>query len=289
MFLKIKVERSTILIPVKGNKVEDHYTRSNLSDIILLELQKAGRDINALTPEDLSPVDEFHIRGREATKELANLADLKRDSYVLDVGCGIGGPSRYLASEFGCYVTGIDLTEEYCKVAKMLAQRTGLKDRVNYEYGDALQMPFDDGIFDIVWMQHTTMNIEAKLKLYSEIYRVLKLGGRLALYEICSGGGGSVYFPVPWAHEPSISFLVSAEQMRYDLKNTGFRVLTWRDATHPALEWFLEMLERQKVDRSPLGLNVLIGPEWGTMVANLIKNLKENRIALVQGVLDRRN
>lgn len=183
MFLKIKVERSIILIPMKGNnKVEDHYTRSNLRDIILLELQKAGRDINALTPEDLSPVDEFHIRGREATKELANLADLKRDSHVLDVGSGIGGPSRYLASEFGCYVTGIDLTEEYCQVAKMLAQRTGLKDRVNYEYGDALQMPFDDGIFDVVWMQHTTMNIEAKLKLYSEIYRVLKLGGRLALY-----------------------------------------------------------------------------------------------------------
>ena len=268
--------------------VEDHYTRGELGELILAALKNAGKDPDALTPADLAPVDEFHIRGREATMELARLVNLGPDAHVLDVGCGIGGPSRHLAAEFGCRVTGLDLTEEYCRVARMLAERTGLADRVDYRQGDALAMPFSDASFDVVWTQHASMNIADKARLFAEMHRVLKPGGRLAVYDIVAGGGGEVHFPVPWARQPSISFLVSAEEMREELEKTGFRVLAWRDATAPAREWFLEVMTRAQAEGPPpLGTHLLLGPDFRQMRKNQIRNLEENRIALVEAVLER--
>ncbi|MFQ5912011.1 MAG: class I SAM-dependent methyltransferase [Nitrospinota bacterium] len=273
----------------KGKQaVEDHYTRSGLGETILEALQRAGKDPNNLTLEDLAPVDHMHIRGREATIELARLASIDRDAHVLDVGCGIGGPARHLAAEFGCRVTGLDLTEEYIRVATMLAERTGLSDRVDFRHGDAIDMPFGDASFDVVWTQHTSMNIADKAGLYSEMRRVLKLGGRLAVYDVVAGAGGEIHFPVPWARDPSVSFLISADGRRELLEKTGFRVLTWRDATRPALDWFRRMTSKaQAGGPPPLGRHLLIGPDYWVMAQNQVRNLEENRVALVQAVLDR--
>lgn len=162
---------------------------NNLGDKILSALQKSGKDMNSLTIDDLAPVDEFHIRGREATASLAHLlgGDLKPNYYVLDVGSGIGGPSRYIASKFRCHVIGLDLVDEYCSVAKMLARKVGLDKLVDYRQGDATNMPFENSSFDILWIQHASMNIADKSKLYSEMHRVLKPMGRLVIYDIYKG------------------------------------------------------------------------------------------------------
>src|SRR5512134_2441144 len=154
--------------------IQTHYGRPDVGSVILAALEKAGKDLDRLTPEDLAPVDEFHIRGRAATLELARAAGLDANKRVLDVGSGVGGTSRCLAREFGCRVTGIDLTDEYCRAAAMLTAKIGLTDLVDFRQGDATKMPFQDDLFDVVLTEHVAMNIPDKRGLYREMYRVMK-------------------------------------------------------------------------------------------------------------------
>ena len=219
-----------------AESINRYYGQPDLSANILAALQRAGKDLNALTRNDLAPFEEFHLRGRAATMELANLAGLSEGMAVLDVGSGIGGPARTLAAEFGCQVTGLDLTEEYCRAAEMLTGRVGLSDKVTIRQGDALDMPFDDEAFDLVWMQHMAMNIEDKERLFGEIRRVLRPGERLALYEIFAGSITPLHFPVPWASDPAISFLVSPTEARQLLAAAGFRELVWTDVTGESID-----------------------------------------------------
>ncbi len=263
--------------------IKQHYTRPDLGSAILAALANAGKDVNSLTLEDLAPIDEFHIRGREATLELARAAGLDASRHVLDVGSGVGGPSRCIAREFGCRVTGIDLTDEYCRVATMLAERTGLSTLVSYRQGDALNLPFSDATFDVVWTQHVAMNIPDKTMLYREMCRVLKPGGSLAIYDILSGPAGPVHFPVPWARVPETSFLITPEELRRLLGASGFTISSWGDTTAAAREWFTRLAGKiQQSSPSPLGFHVLLGPDFPVMAQNMRRNLEEGRIVLAQ-------
>jgi ubiquinone/menaquinone biosynthesis C-methylase UbiE len=265
------------------SRVEEHYTHRDLSATIFDALAAAGKDVNNLTLQDLAPVDEFHVRGQEATAELARAARLDATMHVLDVGSGVGGPSRYLAAEFGCRVTGLDLTEEYCRTAQVLADRIGLGNRILYRQGNALNMPFDAESFEVAWTQHTAMNIEDKSSMYSEMWRVVKRGGLIAIYDILAGDSGPVHFPVPWAREPSISFLATPDELHDLLEEVGFEILRWRDTTDLGREWFRAMRRRiQEEGAAPLGFHVLLGPDFQTMTQNMIRNLDENRIALIE-------
>jgi MPBQ/MSBQ methyltransferase len=265
--------------------VKQHYTRPDLGTVILTALASAGKDLDALTPEDLAPIDEFHIRGRQATLELAKAAGVDATQYVLDVGSGIGGPSRCLAREFGCRVAGIDLTDEYCRVATMLAERIGLSRLVSYRQGDALNLPFPDAVFDVVWSQHVAMNIPDKARLYGEMYRVLKPGGALAIYDILAGPAGPVLFPVPWARVPGTSFLVTPDELRQLLAASGLNIASWEDTTTPAREWFTALAKKiQQHDLPPLGYHLLLGPDFRVMAENQMRNLVEGRIVLGQVV-----
>jgi len=265
--------------------VEAHYGRGGLGPAILSGLRALGKDIERIAPADLAAVDHFHIGGRAATLDLARLAGLTPGMRVLDVGGGLGGPARTLAQDFGCRVTVLDLTAEFCRVGADLTARTGLGDRVAFEHASALEMPFPDGMFDVAWTQHSSMNIQDKRALYAEIRRVLRAGGRLALHEVMAGPGGLPHFPVPWAAEPSQSFLEPAARVRTLLRDLGFVEVTWIDETVECAEWFRQRLAPPTPP--PLGIHLVLGEEFRAMSMNQIRNLEEGRISVIKAVWDR--
>lgn len=266
----------------------DHYSQSDLESRILSALEKAGKDVDALTREDLFTFDEFHIGGRFETRKLGQWAGLKPGTRILDLGCGIGGPARTLAAEFDCTVTGMDIIEEYCKAARFLTDRVGLSDRVRFQHGDASNMPFEAGRFDGVWSQHTTMNIPEKRSLISEIHRVLVPDGRFIFHEVCAGSNQPIHFPVPWAHETDLNFLVSPEILRQMLTEQMFIQDKWQDITADALAWYQKaagkMSTHQKNTAKPVGIKLLMGETTPAKGANVVRNLKEDRIRVVRGV-----
>ena len=264
------------------------YGQPDLGNALLAALREAGKDIEALTPDDLAPFEELHIRGREATRELAALADLQVGTTVLDVGSGIGGPARILALEFGCLVTGIDVNDNFCKAAAMLTARLNLADRVSFIEGTAVRMPFESPAFDVVWMQHCNMNIEDKPRLFREISRFLRPGGRLALYEILAGASGPIHTPVPWANDPTISFLITPAELRDLLTSSGFTELHWHDDTDRCTQWHsARMAARPPGTASPLGVELLLGNDYPEKSRNVLRNLEEHRISVIQTVWER--
>ncbi len=268
--------------------VEDHYGVRGILDSILEPLVALGKDPEHLDPTDLAPVDEFHIRGREATLELAARANLSAGSRVLDVGCGLGGSVRHLAVEHGCHATGLDLTAEYIEGATSLATRVGLAEAVEFVQGSALDLPFEDGTFDAVWTEHAQMNIADKATFYGEIARVLRPGGRLVFHDIFLGDGAAVRFPVPWAEEASISALADPTSIRTALEASGLHVLDWEDKTTHSREWFEETIARIRADGPPpIGIHLLMGNTALTKLENMVHALQVNAVAVVQAVAER--
>lgn len=267
-------------------RVNRHYAPAKLAEAISEGLRSAGKP-ERLAPDDLAPLDQFHSRGKLATVELAQRAGLQPGMRVLDVGGGLGGPARTLAAEFGCEVTVLDITENYCRVGEMLTQRTGQSEQVQFRCGNALDMPFDAASFDVVWTQHSTMNIEDKELLYREARRVLRPQGRLAAYEVAAGPEQPIHFPVPWAREPALSFLRPVDAMRALITNSGFDEESFDDNTATALAWFRERMAAMPAMPPPLGLHLLLGEAFKPAFQNFVKNMEQRRVAVIQLVYRR--
>ena len=272
-------------MPADPAAVERHYTRGGLVDTIRAALQQAGKDLDRLTVEDLAPLDHFHGRGLVATEQLA--AQLKPTAVerVIDIGSGIGGPSRWLARRFGCTVAGVDLTQEFVQVATMLTALTGLAERVSYRQGTALALPFPDASFDLAWSQNASMNIADRATLYREMHRVLKPGGRLGLQEVLQGPGGPPHFPSPWASEAGLSFLLTETETRAALEAAGFAVLDWVDTTDAGGS---SAATRAAPAEPPLlGVHLLVGARWREIYGNGTRNYREGRVRSMSAVLRR--
>ena len=257
-----------------------HYQVSTLTERLLKAAAAAGLDIDRLTPGDLGPIDEFHIGGRAATKQLVAKMRLAGSEHVLDIGCGIGGAARYVAASTGCRVTGIDLTPEYIETARELSRRTGVGDRTQFEVGSALRMPFADASFDAAITLHVAMNIKERAGLYREIARVLKRGAVLCIYDVMQGPNEGLTFPVPWAETPASSHLTTPMEMRALLADAGFSVEEIEDRTESGVAFFRERVAAGGPP-SPLGLHVLMGKTAPQKFQNMLQGLEQAFIAPV--------
>jgi len=265
------------------DQISEHYSRSgDIAAAIAEALKRMGKDPTTATTADLAMVDEFHFRGRRATLALGERMNLSESSYVLDIGSGLGGPARTLAETYGCRVTGIDLTEAFCKAAVTLSSWVGLSEKVSFRQGDATELPFEQDSFDAAITIHVAMNIAAKDALYAEAKRVLKPGGIFAIFDILQGEGGEVLYPVPWAREPSISHMATPEEMRSLLSAAGFSILETEDSTEASEVWFEKRLAAARESGvPPLSTRLLLGDDFTAMAKNQVRNLKEQRIRTV--------
>jgi SAM-dependent methyltransferase len=263
--------------------VRDHYRASGLTERLQAALSVFGPEDRRLTPEQLGALDQFHTRGLTATAELAALAGITADMSVLDVGSGVGGPARFLAATYGCRVIGVDLSEPFVDGARYLTERTGQRGRVSFQTASALELPFDDGSFNVVLLQHVAMNISERERLYREIRRVLKSGGRFATFDAVLSSG-EPHYPLPWAQTPTTSFLLTAAATREAVEAAGFRTLAWQDDTEPAKAWFAQ-LRASGPPPSP-NLGAVMGPEFAKVAANLGRNLMEGRLGILTAVFE---
>lgn len=270
-----------------NDSVASHYRGSgDLSEAIAASLRRAGKDVGGLGTADLATVDEFHIRGRKATLEIARLLNLTTASSVLDIGSGLGGPARTLAETCGCHVTGIDLTPEFCEAASTLSRWVGLGERTRFQQGDATSLPFGDAAFDAAMTIHVAMNIAAKDRMYAEARRVLKPGARFVVYDVLQGEGGDVLYPVPWAREPSISHLATPDTMPSLLQGAGFRLIETQDSTEESQSWFEAMAQRLASAAPAVTFQAFLGNDFPAMARNQVRNLQDRRIRTVTHVCE---
>lgn len=266
--------------------VARHYERGGLTEQLLAALADTGKDIEHLTIDDLAPVDEFHSRRRRATEELARVLAPAAGDHVIDVGSGLGGPARYLAATYGCRVSGVDLTAAFVAAATEFTRRTGLADRVDFRQGSGLELPFPDASFNLGWTQNVAMNIADRPRWYTELHRVLKPGGRLAIQDVAQGPGGPLHYPVNWADQPEISFLRTPEETRSLLEEAGFVVLSWEDNSEAAIAE-AEAERGRGGGRPTVGLHLVVGESFGEKMRNSRRNMLENRTRLINAVLQR--
>ena len=272
------------------SKIVEHYATNGLLARLEAALRADGADPAHPTIEALAPYDQFHGRGLEATKDMAALVAVRPTDHLLDVGSGLGGPARWLSARFGCRVTGIDLTPEFCAIAEHFTRLIGLEARVRFQVGNALAMPFDDGMFEGAYSMFVSMNIADKTQLYREIHRVMKSGGWLVLSEIARGEDGDVMYPTPWAPTAAESFLSTVDDTRKGLRSAGFEV----EQVKNDLQRTLDFGARSRAivargEKPPYRANALIhGDIAGATLANVARGYQDGSLMPIEVVARKR-
>lgn len=263
--------------------VAAHYGRGQLEERILAAVVREGKDPEKLAAADLAAVDEFHAGGLEATQELARHMDLRAGLRMLDVGSGIGGPARYFAGEYGCRVTGIDVTPEFVNVAVSLTKRVKLEGLAEFRQASALKMPFEPQTFDRAYMIHVGMNVADKAWVFREVRRVLKADGLFAIYDFVRMADGPMRYPVPWAVSEETSFVVTAQDYRDALQNAGFHITQERGRRAFAIEFTERVMARMAQGGPPaVGVHLLLGEQAPIMARNVLAMMKEGLLEPVE-------
>jgi ubiquinone/menaquinone biosynthesis C-methylase UbiE len=261
-------------------QVSRHYTHGSLERAILDALKASGKDPDHVSHADLAPVDELHIGGRQATIDFAEQFGPRPGMHLLDIGCGLGGASRFFAQEHGCKISGIDLTDEYIRVAEMLSRWTGLDGQLSYRRGGALSLPFADGTFDGAYMLHVGMNIADKARLAAEVRRALKPGALFGIYDVMRESTGEFSYPVPWFANAETNFVEPATTYKRLLENSRFEVIKQRSRRKFAIEFFHQLqLRMAQRGPSPLGLQIVMGATAPQKVGNMIDLLAKGTVS----------
>ena len=270
--------------------VVTHYSRGDLLARLEAALTDDGVDPHRPTLEGLAPYDHFHGRGLEATKEMADSLEIAATDHLLDIGSGIGGPARYISDRFGCRVTGIDLTDEFCEVARHLTRALNFKGNVEFEQGNALAMPFQAATFDGAYSMNVSMNIADKSAFYREIRRVLKPAAWLMLSEIAKGPGAHMDYPTPWARGAQTSFLATPADTVKSLEAAGFEIVFHRDTLQQAFAYGTRSRELVERGKKPphRAVQLIHGDIAPQAMANSARGIKENRIVPIEILARRR-
>jgi len=264
------------------SSLETHYAVSDIEERILEGLRAAGLNPDQrLSPHELGALDHFHTGGIQASRELLEMAQLQADDCVLDIGAGLAGCARLIAAEHGCSVDCIEMSTDYCIGATLLNQLTGLEDKIRMQQGSALELPYPDDTFDVVWMQNVGMNIADKQTLYREIARVLKPNGRFAFQEVAAGSNSMRYFPVPWATEPADNFILTMDELNSILAECGFRTDRFEDVSDAHLS--TNVANSTPSPQGQLGLSVYVD-DLAVKAGNARRSLEEDQIRYVRGV-----
>jgi sarcosine/dimethylglycine N-methyltransferase len=269
-----------------NDTIQPQYSTGLSRNNIERALIEAGKDLDHLAPSDLSLLEDFHTMGRYATAQLVDLAQITSGSAVLDAGSGVGGTARYVADRYGCKVDAVDLTDEYCQTNRWLNRLVGLDDLIAVRQADVTELPFAEGTFDVAISQHVQMNVPDKARLYSETRRVLKDGGRLAMWDLTiekdetMGNYGDLEYPMPWADHPGRSHLSTPDELRAAVESAGFAVEHWNDLTEQAAALMQAMLEQPA---NPLGLHAFV-TDFRRKFLHLTEALANGRLRVIQGV-----
>ena len=266
-----------------NDTIQNQYSTGLSRNNIERALIAAGKDLDHLAPADLALLEDFHTMGRFATSQLVDLAQITSASRVLDAGSGVGGTARYVADRYGCTVTAVDLTDEYCQTSRWLNQLVGLDNQISVRQADVTELPFADGTFDVVISQHVQMNVADKARLYRQAQRVLVDGGRLAMWDITIGERGELEYPLPWADHPAHSHLVTADELRGAVESAGFAVDQWNDLTEQATALMQAILAQPA---NPLGLHAFV-TDFNRKAENLTRALADGRLRAIQAIARR--
>jgi SAM-dependent methyltransferase len=267
----------------EASTIADHWGRGDIYGLIVSALAKASKPLEGLTVEDLAPVDHFHARGFPATVELADRLPIKPGAHVLDIGCGLGGPARYIAQRFQCRVSGLDITKPFVDAANKLTALLRMDEQVQVRLGDGQQLPYPDASFDGAYAQHVTMNVPDRPRFFAEAWRVLKPGAFFALTEHGLGPTGSPHHPVPWSEDGSGAYLISPEETRTLLDRAGFKDFSIEETGAKYLAGYKMAIEKaERGELPPLGIHILMGATAAQKAKNAARNIEEGRTRPLQ-------
>jgi SAM-dependent methyltransferase len=251
-------------------------------------MRASGLSAETVTVEQLAPVDHIHARGFAATKELADSLPIRSGDRIIDIGCGIGGPARYLADRFGCHVEGIDITAPFVDAGNKLSEMTGMLDLVAIRQGDGQKLPYKDESFDGGYAQHVTMNVPDRDRFFAEAFRVLRPGAFFALTEHGLGASGEPYHPVPWSDDGLGAYLLPPEQTVRLLGAAGFRNIEVVETGEDYLQGYRKMMSlMDKGALPPLGVHIILGPAASEKIRNAARNIEELRTRPIRAICRR--